>query len=45
MRALDAILCVVLVVVNLLGLSIWWWLFGTPIVRLWGWYQRRHKHE
>ena len=34
MRALDAILCIVLVVGNVLGLPIWWWLFGTPIVRI-----------
>ncbi len=44
MRVLNAILLVVLVVGNLLGLRIWWWLFVTPIMQLWRWYRRRHKH-
>jgi hypothetical protein len=28
-------LFVLLVVGNLLALPIWWWLFGTAVVRLW----------
>jgi hypothetical protein len=34
-RALDAILLVLLLVGDLLALPIWWWLFGAPVVRLW----------
>jgi hypothetical protein len=35
MHVLDAILFVLLVIGNVLGLRIGWWLFGTPVVRLW----------
>jgi len=35
MRAIDAILFVLLLVGNVLGLPIWWWLFGTPVKRFW----------
>jgi len=39
MRAIDAILFVLLLVGNVLGLPIWWWLFGTPVMRFWRWYR------
>ena len=45
MQALDVILVVLLGAGNLLGLVIWWRLFVTPVLRLWAWYQRRHKGE
>jgi hypothetical protein len=35
MRVIDAILFVLLLVGNVVGLPIWWWLFGTPIMRFW----------
>src|SRR5512144_178693 len=44
MRALDAILFVLLLMGNLLALPIWAWLFGTPLVQLWRWSRARLAH-
>lgn len=34
-QVFDTILFILLLIGNVLGLPIWWWLFGAPIVRLW----------
>lgn len=34
MNVLDVILLVVLIIGNVLGLPIWWRMFGTPLIRL-----------
>jgi hypothetical protein len=39
-RGLDAILFVLLLAGNALALPIWWWLFATPVLRLWQAYGR-----
>jgi hypothetical protein len=44
-RVLDAILFVLLVVGSVLALPIWWWLFGTPFVRLWKWYHNGKRSD
>ena len=43
MRVIDAILFVLLLVGNVLGLPIWWWLFGTPVRQFWRWLSRRER--
>ncbi len=35
MRVLDSILFALLLVGNLLGLPVWWWLFWIPASELW----------
>ncbi len=45
MRALDAILFLLLLVGNLLALRIWWWLFTTPLIRIWRWLNRSAQSE
>lgn len=43
MHVLNAILFVLLLIGNVLGLPIWWWLFGTQIVRLWKAFSRENS--
>ncbi len=40
MRALDIILFLLLLIGNVLALRIWWWLFTTPLARIWRWLTR-----
>ena len=40
---LDGLLAVLLATGCLLGLPIYWWLFGTPFVRLWQWWRTRRR--
>jgi hypothetical protein len=42
-RMLDVLLAITLTTGCLLGLPIYWWLFGTPIVRLWRWWRAKRR--